>query len=436
MDRIFLIRALSLYLPLLGAIAAWKWRKPSRLEATGALLATAWNFSALLFLNFAAQFFGWWRFGAHGLPVLDLPLDLWLGWSVLWGALAALLFRKAPVWLTGMILALADLLLMPLCEPVVVLSRNWLVGEAFGLLICLVPGLLFARWTHDQIHVRRRAFMQFLCFSGLFVSMLLLLDRAFQLRLFTALTPVRAQIIGQLLFVVALPALSAVQEFAMIGRGTPLPFDPPRRLVTSGIYSYIANPMQTTNTLLLLALALAFHTFWLALTALVSLAYSAGLAAWDEGGDLKTRYGAPYRLYRRHVRDWLPRWRPYIAQPAWLYLSEECGKCSQMARFLRTLHPVGLEIVPAEEHPQRDLNRMTYESHDASIQDSGIAALARALEHVNFGWALLGMAMRLPFINSLLQAIADVSGGEPVLVRRRHCSLEPRSPAPSAPARP
>ncbi|HEX7287028.1 MAG TPA: methyltransferase [Candidatus Angelobacter sp.] len=426
MERTLLIRALALYLPLLGAIAVWKWRAPSRLEGTGALLATAWNFSALFLLNYAAQFFGWWSFAARGLVLLGFPFDLWLGWSVLWGAFAVLLFRKAPLWVVVAIFAFGDLVLMPLCSPVLLLGRGWLAGEALGLLSCLVPGLLFARWTRDQLHVDLRALMQFLCFSGLFFSMLVSLDQSFQLRLFARLTPLCLQIIVQVLFLIALPALSAVQEFAAVGQGTPLPFDPPRMLVTSGIYSYIANPMQTSNTLLLLVLAIALHTFWLALPAVVSLVYSAGLAAWDEGDDLKTRYGKSYLLYREGVSDWVPRWRPYIPQPARLYLSEDCGKCSQMARFLEVLRPIGLKIVPAEEHPDRDLERMTYESHDGSIQQAGIAALARALEHVNLGWAFLGMAMRLPVINSLLQAIADVSGGEPTLVRRRSCAIQPR----------
>jgi len=84
---------------------------------------------------------------------------------------------------------------------------------------------------------------------------------------------------------------------------------------------------------------------------------------------------------------------PHLAR---LYVSAECGKCSQLAGWLHALKPVGLEIVAAEEHPERDLTRMTYDPQDGTAEQSGIAALARAFEHINFGWALLGMAMRLP----------------------------------------
>jgi len=64
---------------------------------------------------------------------------------------------------------------------------------------------------------------------------------------------------------------------------------------------------------------------------------------------------------------------------------------------------------------------MTYESPDvdSAIRATGIAALARALEHVNLGWALLAMALRLPIANQFLQAIVDMSGGGPFRVTRR-----------------
>lgn len=48
-----------------------------------------------------------------------------------------------------------------------------------------------------------------------------------------------------------------------------------------------------------------------------------------------------------------------------------------------------------------------------------MAAYARALEHVNFALATLGMAMRLPVIRPLLQLIVDSSGGGPQAVAWR-----------------
>lgn len=425
MNRIFLIRALSLYAPLLGCMMLWSWRKPARAEATGALLATAWNLPMLLALNAMAQRFGWWRFNVHDAVFLGTPVDLWLGWSFLWGTFAVLLFRRAPGLFACLCFGLCDLLTMPLCSPVISLGRSWLAGEASGLTFCLLPAFYFARWTREQAHITWRSAMQFVSFSGLLlIGAMLAYASGERKSHHLDMHSTSAQAILQLLFLLAVPGFSAVQEFAQTGNGTPLPYDPPSRLVTSGIYSYIANPMQTTATLLLFALALALHSVWLFIAAIVAVSYCVGLARWDEGRDLSKRFGFAFPRYRRHVRNWFPRWRPYVAHPARIYLSQDCHKCSQMATFLRGLKPLKLSIVPAEEHPVYTLERMTYESHDRSVRAHGVVALARALEHVNLAWALAGFILRLPLISQLVQSITDVSGGGPSRVSRRACNMD------------
>jgi hypothetical protein len=131
-------------------------------------------------------------------------------------------------------------------------------------------------------------------------------------------------------------------------------------------------------------------------------------------------------LYRRHVDAWLPHWRPYHPSgdgiaggvPARLYVAESCGECSKVGRWFAARHPRGLDVVPAELHPSRDLRRITYDPCDGSIDESGVAAIARALEHVHFGWAMVGWLMRLPGLVSVLQLLVDASGGEPRTIPR------------------
>lgn len=423
MTRTFLIRLLSLYVPLVAAFFVWQWRRPNQRELTSALLASAWNIPALFAINLLATRVGWWHFDVKGAVVAGLPVDLWLGWAVLWGFVVALVFRNAPLWRAVTISAFADIVLMPACTPVVVLGKTWLLGEGFALLLCLLPGLLFARWTADRCNVRPRAFLQAICFSGLLsLSVFLLLTLTGKLAQLAHYHTAALQFFTTILFLVALPGLSAVQEFAAVGDGTPLPFDPPQRLVTSGIYSYIANPMQTSTALLLFTLAVILTNWHLLLASALCIAYSAGLAAWDEGRDLQQRYGQPFADYRSHVRNWFPRWRPYVARKACstrnakIYFASQCGKCSEVALFVRSLKPLELEIIAAENHPTRDLQRMTYEAQGR--EQDALGALARALEHVNLGWALFGMFLRLPGLNQLIQAILDVSGGGPMTVKR------------------
>jgi len=234
--------------------------------------------------------------------------------------------------------------------------------------------------------------------------------------------------LGVALQVVALPALlgvAAVQEFAARGGGTPLPFDPPARLVRSGPYAYVANPMQLSAALVLAAWGATAGRPWVIAIGAMSVVYSAGIAGWDEAGDMRTRFGAPWDGYRRGVRAWLPRWRPWhpsvegAGTADVLYVSAECGRCSELGRMVEALRPVGLVVVPAEHHPSRDLPRITYAPADGGAEEDGVAAFARALEHVNLPCALLGMAMRLPVVRPALQLIVDASGGGPMRVRRR-----------------
>jgi protein-S-isoprenylcysteine O-methyltransferase Ste14 len=422
MNRTFIIRAISLYAPLVFALILWNLRKMSRSEATGALLATAWNLPALLAVNLIAMHFGWWNFSVKGGTLFGLPVDLLIGWSAFGGTAAALLFRNTPLWMVAIVLGITDIVLMPICAPVVMLGKNWLIGECIALSACMVPGLLLARWTRDFRNVKGRAFLQAVCFSGLLLfSIVMVADFSGELHRFTHMSRISLHLLAISLFIAVLPGFSAVQEFAIVGQGTPLPFDPPQRLVRSGIYRYLANPMQTSTVLLLIVMAIAAKSLWLGLACLLSLAYSAGLAMWDEDHDLRQRYGQSFLEYSRQVQNWLPRWRPAVSQPARIYLAEDCFKCSQMAAFLKSLKPLGLEIVAAEDHPRRNLQRMTYESE--AVEEEGLAALARSLEHINFIYALLGMALRLPGVNAALQTILDVSGGEPMPVVRRSCEV-------------
>src|SRR5207248_2717898 len=101
-----------------------------------------------------------------------------------------------------------------------------------------------------------------------------------------------------------------------------------------------------------------------------------------------------------------------------LYVDSDCGPCSQLGQWLLRLHPRGLDIVSAADHPRRDLDRLTFISAPGDFEAEGVAALARALEHVHLGWALVGWTLRLPVLNSVAQLLVDASGGGPRRVGR------------------
>ena len=84
---------------------------------------------------------------------------------------------------------------------------------------------------------------------------------------------------------------------------------------------------------------------WLVVAAGMSVAYSAGIANWDEGRDLESAFGQPWLEYRAQVRNWLPRLSPYVPVPATFYVAHSCVPCSQLLAWLGRRRPMGLVIV-------------------------------------------------------------------------------------------
>lgn len=163
------VRAFSLLLPLVLCLALWGLRQANKSQLTGALLAFLWNLASLVALQTAVNYFGWWRFEAKGGVLFSIPVDLLIGWSLLWGAIPLLtsMYLRLPIWF--LIMLIFDLFFMPLCAPVLQLNQNWILGEFLLLLVCFIPAQLLGRWTIENRHLFARAFLQMICFSILFL---------------------------------------------------------------------------------------------------------------------------------------------------------------------------------------------------------------------------------------------------------------------------
>jgi len=410
------VRAGSLYVPILAAMAAGLLRRPGRRLLAGCLLSFLWAMASLVILQYLNAEFGWWSFSVtNDVWFCGMPLELYFGWAALWGVAPQLLFRRMPLLGVAAVMACFDLAVMPRCVPVVRLGPAWLLGEGAAIVLVLLPAIAIARWTAEDTHLNLRAAAQ-VAISGM-LFLLLLPQVVFTLRpgrgwvpLLAMPSPLR-QLMLQAVCLLAVPGISAVMEFAQRGGGTPIPFDPPRRLVTSGVYRYIANPMQASCAVVMLAWALALRSGWFALAAGVTVIYSVGLAAWDESADLAERYGKEWQAYRAQVKDWRVRWRPYHAgAPARLYIARTCGPCSELRRWIEARHPLGLELVHAETLAPGSIQRMRYDPADGTECVEGVRALARVLEHLNAGWAYCGALLRLPGVWQLVQLVMDASG--------------------------
>jgi protein-S-isoprenylcysteine O-methyltransferase Ste14 len=102
-------------------------------------------------------------------------------------------------------------------------------------------------------------------------------------------------------------AVWCVYTFAIAGRGTPAPFDPPRRLVVRGPYGFVRNPMYVGAGLALGGAAL-FNESWplLAYAGLFLLATHL-LVVFYEEPTLRRNFGPDYEAYSGRVGRWWPR---------------------------------------------------------------------------------------------------------------------------------
>jgi protein-S-isoprenylcysteine O-methyltransferase Ste14 len=95
------------------------------------------------------------------------------------------------------------------------------------------------------------------------------------------------------------------------GRGTLAPWDPPRRFVGEGPYRYVRNPMISGVILILLAESLILrswpHVEWAGTFLLLNLIY---IPLFEEPM-LHARFGESYAEYKRNVRRFVPRLRPW-----------------------------------------------------------------------------------------------------------------------------
>lgn len=119
--------------------------------------------------------------------------------------------------------------------------------------------------------------------------------------------PFQGIISAILFFALSSIGVSGAITMARIGRGTPLPMDSANKLVVSGVYSFVRNPMAISGIGQGLAVGLFLGS------PLVLLYSLMGGMIWQiifrplEEDDLAKRFENDYENYRKNVRCWIPR---------------------------------------------------------------------------------------------------------------------------------
>ena len=99
--------------------------------------------------------------------------------------------------------------------------------------------------------------------------------------------------------------------FAARGKGTLAPWDPPTRLVVSGPYRYVRNPMISGVLMILAGEALVHGSLTLGFWFLGFLVLNQIYFMILEEPMLESRFGEDYRRYKKAVPRWIPQLRPF-----------------------------------------------------------------------------------------------------------------------------
>ena len=102
-------------------------------------------------------------------------------------------------------------------------------------------------------------------------------------------------------------AIACILTFVFVGKGTPAPFDPPRRLVVRGPYRFVRNPRDLGAALAGGGAALFYRSIPLLVYAGVFLLITHLLVVLYEEPALQRTFGGEYEAYRRRVGRWWPK---------------------------------------------------------------------------------------------------------------------------------
>ena len=105
-------------------------------------------------------------------------------------------------------------------------------------------------------------------------------------------------IIGVICFLAGMMlAVSTVKLFPKLGDGTPAPWDPTTKLIVTGPYAYVRNPMITGVVLILISEALMLGSLAIGIWAIVFLIINMIYFPLSEEPGLRKRFGKEYEDY-------------------------------------------------------------------------------------------------------------------------------------------
>lgn len=375
--------------PLGLVVILIKVRKLPARAQLGGLFAFLFGVATIFVTHSIAIQMGWWRYGWDALMLNGIPADILIGGAVLFGPGLYFSFPTTrPMMICLPIIIGLHGTIFSSLEPLVFAGPGWFLGVVFVFLVAHIPAIYLAKWTEEDRNLPMRCALLAIMTGGMIFAIVPslvmqamggtwdIIDRPMWV--------ISSAVV--MLGVVSVIGVSANQSLCLQGDGTPIPLDPTKRLVTTGIYAYVSNPMQLSAASVFLVLGGVLMNIWIMAAAVMAWIFVQGMVRWHHRHDLLKRFPEGWPEYKENVREWRPTWKPWTKGVAVLELNVR----HSVLREILT-HSVGLEV--RETH-----SSTTYENLQNLRDFQGLSAVLAALTHVNFAWMIIAATLLIPLL--------------------------------------
>jgi protein-S-isoprenylcysteine O-methyltransferase Ste14 len=102
--------------------------------------------------------------------------------------------------------------------------------------------------------------------------------------------------------------------FLLMGNGTIMPWDPTQKLIVTGLYRHVRNPMIAGVVLVQAGEAMLFSSWGVGALAALNFILNTVYFIFSEEPGLVKRFGQEYIEYKKNVPRWIPRLKPWGTQ--------------------------------------------------------------------------------------------------------------------------
>lgn len=115
-------------------------------------------------------------------------------------------------------------------------------------------------------------------------------------------------LVGVVLVLIGLSVhLASIYLFKLVGKGTPVPIEPPKKFVYTGLYKFVRNPMYLAIFTDILGGFFIFGHLLSLIYAFLFLSIIHIYVVLIEEPKLKMRFGKEYQEYTKSVPRWVPK---------------------------------------------------------------------------------------------------------------------------------